>query len=110
MSWGWVMAIIAVVMVAMLVGFAFWLWRLLTDIWAEVTVLARRAGQVAELLDTLDLTPLDQAAEIRPRTGDLEWDDDDVRSGSAPSAGIRRADGDEPLSEASVHSPDRGIG
>lgn len=59
MSWGWVMAIIATCMVAMLVGFAIWLWRLLTDIYAEVVVLGRRADEVAQLLGTLDLAPLE---------------------------------------------------
>lgn len=100
MSWGWVMAIIAVVLVAMFVGFAMWLWRLLTDIWSEVTVLGRRADQVAELLGTLDLTPLDRAAEIGRRPGDLEVD----------ATGIRRSSGAESPDESSVHSPDRGIG
>lgn len=72
MSWGWVMAIIAVVLVAMLVGFAVWLWRLLTDIYAEVIVLGRRAGQVADLLASIDLTPLEHAdasAGIRQGVG-----------------------------------------
>ncbi len=72
MSWGWVMAIIAACMVAMLVGFAIWLWRLLTDIYAEVVVLGRRADEVARLLGTLDLAPLehpDPRRDIRQRAG-----------------------------------------
>ena len=115
MSWGWVMAIIAVVLVAMLVGFAMWLWRLLTNIWSEVTVLGRRAEQLAEILGTLDLTPLDGAAQIEHRPGDLD-EDGDLDEGEleddefAPVSGIRPRSGAESSDESSAHSPDRGIG
>lgn len=89
MSWGWVMAIIAVVLVAMLVGFAVWLWRLLTDIYAEVSVLGRRAGQVADLLATIDLTPLEHAdapAGIRQGVGAESRVRRDVEADVEPSA------------------------
>lgn len=87
MSWAWVIAIIAAVMAATMAGFALYLWRLLTNVYAEVVVLGRRAGQLAELLGELDLTPVEQGAQPRPRPGDL--------GGETVGAGMSRPERDD---------------
>lgn len=62
MSWWWVYVIIAAAFVAMLIGYAVWLWHKASDVYAEVQVLGRRAGQLADVLARLDLRPLERPA------------------------------------------------
>ena len=50
MLWVWVFVGIAVVGLAMLVGFAFWLAHRVADLLSEVGVLADRASELGELL------------------------------------------------------------
>lgn len=80
MSWGWVMAIIAVAMLLMLVSYAIWLWHKASDVSAEVAALGRRAGQVAEVVGSLNLSPLDQASQPGPRSYD--WSGEHATGGS----------------------------
>ncbi len=59
MTWAWVIVVIAAVMVVMMVCFAVWLWHKAGDVLGELVVLGRRLGEMAELMDRLDLSPLE---------------------------------------------------
>ncbi|WP_375432997.1 hypothetical protein [uncultured Friedmanniella sp.] len=50
MLWVWIFLAIALVGLAMLVGYAVWLAHLTADVLSEVGVLADRAGQLGDLL------------------------------------------------------------
>lgn len=65
MLWVWIFLAIALVGLAMLIGYAVWLAHLTADVLSEVAVLADRAGQLGDLLGQIQAP---EAAEPSARS------------------------------------------
>lgn len=58
MLWVWVFVGIGVAGLAMTVGYAVWLWHKASDLFSELEQLGVRAGELADLLASIDLAPV----------------------------------------------------
>jgi len=66
--WVWILVAIGVAMIASLVLWAIWLAHKAGDVYHQLADLGSKVGKLAEQVERLDLSPLDQPT---PRAGDL---------------------------------------